>query len=173
MGDTIGMPVETVDDAENLIKGWMKGRRFEELPQQEANRATIELNFNYSSKNRSGLGFAIVQPKDLPRTVVVISRIDVAKEHIDALRSLRAREFERFIWKLNKELLSMPAAFQIQPPNGIPESIQLSQEISFDELNEGRISDALLGITKTAILIVLLFRKCLEFENGEGKEHGD
>jgi hypothetical protein len=156
------MPVETVEEAMHLVEKWMEDRGFATPPQQETDESTGEFNFKYNSKTDNGLGFAIVQPKAVPRTIIVVSRIDIAKQHTDALGSMKARKFEDFIWELKKELVLAPAAFQVLPPQGIPKSIQLSGEISFDELTEGRLAGALNYIMKSAVLIILLFNKKFE-----------
>ena len=156
------MPVETIEEAMHLIEKWMEDRRFAISPKQEKDESKGELNFKYDGKTEIGLGFVIVQPKNLARTVILVSRIDIAKQHIDALGSMKARKFEDFILELKKALVLAPASFQILPPQGIPNSIQLSREISFDELTEGRLSDALGSIAKSAVLIILLFSKRFE-----------
>ncbi len=143
LGDKLAMSVGTVDEAKQLIENWMKDRGLSVPPQQETDESNEELNFNYTGKTETGLGFLIVQPKHVPRTVIMVSRVDIAKSHVDALGSMKTRKFEDFIWELKKELVLDSTSFQILPPRGIPQSIQLSREISFDELTEGRLADAL------------------------------
>ncbi len=140
---------------------------------QSKPQAAGGLNFKYGGKTEMGLGFAIVQPKDAARTVLMVSRIDVSKQHRDALSSMTAHKLENFIWELKMSLVLAPALYQILPPQGIPRSIQLSLEISFDELTEGRLNNALSSITKSAVVIILLFNKKFELETKGDNKNGD
>jgi hypothetical protein len=167
------MPTGNIEDAMLLIEKWMGGRGFAISPEQDKDGATDEFNFKFNSKTDMGLGFAIMQPKNVPRTVIMASRVDIAKPHDDALGSMKTRKFEDFMWELKKELILAPAAFQILPPQGIPKSIQLSREISFDELTEGRLADALGSIMKSAVLIILLFSKKFELGTTGSQKRGN
>ncbi|HPJ30241.1 MAG TPA: DUF2299 family protein [Methanothrix sp.] len=157
--DTIDMPVENVDEAIHLIEKWMDGRGFTISPPREKDESTVEFNFAYNGKTERGLGFTVVQPKNIARLVLVASRIDIAGQHRDILGSMETSEFEDFMWELKRALVLAPASFQILPPEGMPDSIQLSLEISFDELSEGKLNNALNSISKSAVLIILLFSK--------------
>jgi len=153
------MPVENIDEAMRLIENWMAGRRLTTAIPKEGVEFKEVLSFAYSCKTPTGLGLAIVQPKNTARTILVASRVDIAKQHLDVLGSMDVSEFEDFILELRMALVLAPTMFQILPLQGMPNSIQLSLEISFDELTEGRLNSALSNITKTSVLIVLLFRK--------------
>lgn len=167
------MPTGNIDEAKGLIEKWMNDRGFAISPEQDKDESTDELNFKYDSKTDVGLGFTIMQPKNVPRTVIMASRVDIAKPHDDALGSMKMRKFEDFMWELKKELILAPATFQIIPPQGIPKSIQLSREISFDELTEGRLADALSSLMKSAVLIILLFSKKFELGTTGSQKHGN
>jgi hypothetical protein len=153
------MPVGTIDEAMHLIENWMQDRGLAIPSEQEDEESKRELNFKYDGKTDIGLGFAIIQPKRAKRVVIMVSRVDIAKPHKDALGSMKVRKFEDFMWEIKKELVFAPTTFQILPPEGIPESIQFSREISFDELTEGKLADTLGSIMKSTVLIILLFGK--------------
>lgn len=153
------MPVENVDEAKHLVEKWIQDRKLSTPSQQIPDESAEELNFGYNGKTETGLGFVVIQPKHATRVIIVASRLDLAKPHVDALGSMKARKLEDLMWELKKELVLSPASYLISPPTGIPKSIQFSQEISFDELTEGKLADALGSITKSMVLAILLFGK--------------
>ena len=157
--ETPAMPVVTVDEAKHLVEKWMQDRKFSTPSQQMPAESLQEVNFSYNGKTETGFGFIVIQPKQATRVIIMASRLDVAKSHADALGSMKARKLEDLLWELKKELVLSTASYMIMPPTGIPKSIQFSREISFDELTEGKLADALGSITKSMVLTILLFSK--------------
>ena len=132
------MPVNTVDEARIFIERWFKDRGYE----NSATSVSENLEFQFSGVSDLGIGFTIIKPTRLPRAVVVAARIAAVQFHIDALKSLNDDELEDFLWELKKGLLLASPNFRFDNPT-IPTTMDFTKEISFDELTEGRLHDAL------------------------------
>lgn len=161
------MPVKTDEEAKILTEGWMRDRGLlSEKPSPDNEDATKQFNFKYDGETKIGVKFSLIQPKDLKRTVVATSRIEIAPSHLKSLDSLASDELDDFLWSVRKELVFAPATFMFIPLDGKLESIQFTKEISFDELTEGRLSDAIDSLIRCTLMVVWLFRKAF----GAGKE---
>jgi len=161
------MPVKTIEEAKILTEGWARDRGFlSEKPKPDNEDAIKQFNFKYDGETQTGVNFSLIQPKDLNRAVVAISRIEIAPIHLKLLDSLASDELDNFLWDVRKELAFAPASFMFLPLDGKLESIQFTKEISFDELTEGRLSDAVDSLIRCTLVVVWLFRKAF----GTGKE---
>lgn len=149
------MSVRTSEEAKKFIEEWLLSRG---LPAKEVNReGTV---FQIDSKAPIDIAFAAIQPINLPRSVFIITKVDVDSAHLKALKSRSLKKRIRFIWSLKKELVTIPPAFLCQPTGGpevIPESIQFMKEISFDELTEGRLVEAMDQTCRGVILTAWIF----------------
>ena len=144
----------------NLTERWISDRGLRVVdPKRENQELEEELNFRYDGRTVTGIGFSIVQPKAAPRTVLALSRVEIAPNHFGALKSMKTRRFEDFLLDLRKELVLAPAMFLLIPPQGVPQSVQFAKEVSFDELTEGKLIEAVNNIVKCTILLILLFNK--------------
>lgn len=149
------MPVKTTEEAKNLINRWLISRG---LTPKEA--VYTNATFQIESKTPTGIGFAIIQPVNLSRSVFVTTKVDVDPMHSKALKLMSPEERIGFVWKLKRELLAIPPGFLCQPTGGpevAPESIQFMKEISFDELTEGRLIEAMDQTCRGVILTAWMF----------------
>ena len=158
------MPVKTSKEAKRLIEKWMISRG---LPANEAN--CEDTVFQIDSKTPIDIAFAVIQPSKLPRSVFVITKIEVHPAHLEVLKSMSSEKRIEFMWELKKELVTIPPAFLCQPTGGpevVPESIQFMKEISFDELTEGRLIDAMDQTCRGVILTAWMFSKAFGIAEG-------
>ena len=158
------MPVNSIEEAKALIERWIGDRNLTDAREKDESLPT-ELNFKYDGKTEAGIKFAIVQPKTIS-AIIAVSRIEVAPNHFKALSSMKGRKLEDFLLDIKRELVFAPAAFLLIPTNNAPELIQFTKEVSFDELTEGRLTDALDSLVKCTVSLVLFLTKKL----GPGKE---
>lgn len=151
------MPVRTSDEAKAMIEEWLISRA---LPAKDVNREGT--TFQIESRTETNIAFAIMKPERFQRSVFVATKIEVHAEHFKALCSMNLKEQNGFLWELKKELLVLPPTFMFQSKSdqySVPESIQFTKEISFDELTEGRLVDAMDQTCRGVILVTWIFLK--------------
>lgn len=151
------MPVKTSEEAKKLIEEWMISRS---LPIKEADRK--DTIFQIESQTPNNIAFVVTQPRNFPRSIFVITKIEVHPVHLKALGSMNSKVRAEFIWELKKELVTLPPAFMFQSksdPETMPEAIQFMKEISFDELTEGRLIEAMEQTCRGIILVTWIFVK--------------
>ena len=151
------MPVTTSEEAKKLIKEWMVTRS---LPTKEADRK--DTIFQIESLTPNNIAFVVAQPKMFPRSVFVIAKIEVHAVHLKALGLMDPKKRAEFIWEMKRELVTLPPAFMFQSkddPETKPEAIQFIKEISFDELTEGKLIDAMDQTCRGIILVTWMFAK--------------
>lgn len=148
------MQDKTIEEVRTLIERWIKDRGY--VVNTAPSSESFEFQFNGSS--HLGIGFAIIQPKDLKRVVIVATRIMVDQFHIDALKSLENDSRSEFLWELQMGLIFVPPTFKIDNPS-IPTSIDFTKEISFDELTEGKLHEALDQTIRCVLYTAWLFNK--------------
>jgi len=129
-----------------MIRDWMSDRRIYINDEIHHKDVTFQLN----GVNSLGIGFSVIQPISLKRTVVVISRIDI-KARFDALKNMPAVERDEFIFNLKRDLIFQSPDFTFDQP--VPKSIQFSKEIMFDELTEGQIREVLERIARSVLWV--------------------
>jgi len=140
------MPTETAAEAKEKVRTWMEGRRIF-IKETEAD----EVDFQLNGRTETQIPLAIVLPKDLPKTILVVTKIELHKMHANALNQLTPQEKEAFIWDLKKDLMFAPAAFNMEPSGTDLKAIQFTKEISFDELSDGRLIDAMDSVCRSFI----------------------
>lgn len=131
------MPVNTVDEARLFIERWFNDRGYD----NSATSISENLEFQFNGVSDTGIGFTIIKPAKLPRAIVVATRIKAIQFHVDMLKSLSGEDLENFLWELKRGLLLTPPNFRFDNP-AIPTTMDFTKEISFDELTEGRLHDA-------------------------------
>ncbi|HOE46417.1 MAG TPA: DUF2299 family protein [Methanothrix soehngenii] len=149
--------MKTSEEAKRLIKEWMVSRG---LPAKEVDQKNTV--FQIESKTPTDIVLVAIQSSTLPRSVFIITKIDIHPAHLEALKSVNPERRTQFLWELKKELASIPPAFLCQPIGSIdtvPESIQFMKEISFDELTEGRLIEAMDQTCRGIILTAWIFLK--------------
>jgi hypothetical protein len=67
------------------------------------------------------------------------------------MSKLTPQERDDFLWDLKKELIFAPATFFMSPNINNPKTIQFAKEISFDELTEGRLIEAMDAVCRSTI----------------------
>ncbi|AET65317.1 hypothetical protein Mhar_1961 [Methanothrix harundinacea 6Ac] len=154
------MPVETIEEARTLIHNWMADRGYF-IKEGDF----IGYRFEFIGKFGNDTHFSIIQPESLPRAVVVVSNVSVSAAHYDALSSMELKDREEFIWDLKREFIFLPSSFTFDPSFeqlGIPKSIQFSKEISYDELTEGRLHEAVDYNSRCVLWVIWVFGKMFD-----------
>ncbi len=146
------MSVNDVQEAKAKIGAWMKGR---DLLTQEVDSEDNDFQFN--GKTATQVGITILHPKNLFRSIIVISKIELDPKHKEDLNQLHADEKADFIWNLKRDLIFAPASFIMEPDGNNFESIQFGIEISFDELTEGKLIEAVDNVCRPLIWTVWVF----------------
>ncbi|MGB5099781.1 MAG: DUF2299 family protein [Methanothrix sp.] len=132
-------PAKTVYD-------WMKSRNLfvRALKSEDA-------TFNFEGITETQVGFMITQPCKIPRSIVVVANLEIMPNHVKAMAELVPHERENILWDLKKELIFAPATFFMSPDMNNPKRIQFAKEVSFDELTEGRLLDAMDAVCRSTI----------------------
>lgn len=150
------MPVNTVDEARVFIEKWFNDRGYN----NNATSVSEDLEFQFNGISDSGIGFTIIKPIRLPRVVVVATRIKAIQFHIDKLKLLSGEDLENFLWDLKRGLLFVSPNFRFDNP-AIPTTMDFTKEISFDELTEGKLHDAVDQTIRCILFTAWLFNRKL------------
>jgi hypothetical protein len=148
------MPQEDIEDVKRRICEWMKGRGIfiREIKSEE----TL---FQFEGRTETQVGIVVAQPKKLFRSIVVISKLEIHPNHQEALGRLNSKEKADFVWDLKKDLIFVPATFEMEPSTDNLKSIQFTKEISFDELTDGRLIEAVDNVCRPLIWTAWVFVK--------------
>ncbi|VVB62995.1 Uncharacterised protein [uncultured archaeon] len=155
------MVVETTEEAKELIQGWMNDRRFFD-PALSPTPIPEEFHFIVGGKAANEIPFSVLQPKELERTVVVIANVTLGKMHFDAFNAMKKEERDNLLWDLQKEIIFASPLYSFNPEynvDGTFKGIQFTKEISYDELTEGRLGDAVSSVTRCVLWVVWTFRR--------------
>lgn len=129
-----------------IVYDWMKIRKFfvKAIKPDEG-------SFQFEGISGSKVGFIVVQPNDTPRSVIVVSNLKILPIHEEAMSKLPPQERDSFFWNLKRELIFAPATFFMHPNGSNTNMIQFAKEISFDELTEGRLFEAMDAICRSTV----------------------
>lgn len=155
------MPVKTIRQARGLIRDWMSDRMFID-PALSPSSAPEGFHFVIGGKAANGLPFSILQPAQLKRTVVVIANVSLAKEHFDAFNSMEIKDRENLLLNLQRDLIFQSPTYSFNQEyerDGIFKGLQFIKEISYDELTEGKLGDAVNDVTKCVLWVIWTFRE--------------
>jgi hypothetical protein len=150
-----GMPVKTVEGAKGAVKRWLKDRAY---LRDDDTPLPKDLHFRFKGDLSKGIGFNILQPKNLLRSVVIVAQLGFDKVHLDGLNSMNEKERDNLLWDLRRDFIFVSPSFVFDDPSK-PSSIQFSKEISYDELTEGKLQDTLEQITRCMIWVSWVFNK--------------
>jgi len=144
---SLSTPDPLNEKIKNLIRDWMSDRGL----YKNDNILNKGVTFQLNGVSSVGIGFSVIQPIALKRTLVVGSTIEVEASQYEALKNLPAKELDEFIFGLKRELIFQSPDFVFVPP--VPKSIHFSKEIMFDELTEGKIREVLERITRCVLWV--------------------
>jgi len=144
------MPIETIEAAKELVERWVNDRGYP----ISAIPASDDYSFQFGRISNLGIGFVVVQPKNIKRVVVVATRVAFDPFHLKALES--ASDRDDFLWNLKERLVFVSPAFSFDNPK-TPTVIEFSKEISFDELTEGRLQEAVDLTVRCVLWVSWLF----------------
>lgn len=139
------MPVETPEEASKFVRRWMNDRR---VFQCDASDKSKEAFFSYEGASGNGINFAIQQPKNMVRVVGVTTKILFDQQQ---LNDLGPEKCDKFFKNLGKSLLFVNPTFTPGPKLETPEWLLFIKEISYDELTEGRLIDAVDQVCRAVI----------------------
>ena len=168
-GDLHVMSVEDTDGAIRLIKEWMgqrgisNGTKIEPTPE--------EFYFQFTGEDEAEIPFTIFQSKSWERTILILSQVDLSKEHVKSIESLRPKDRDEFLFDLRKDIAFTSASIAFDPDfndTGIIKSIQFQEEICYDGLTEDRLNNAVKSVLKGSLFIIWRIRR--EFGEIKGDE---
>ncbi|TRZ66890.1 MAG: DUF2299 domain-containing protein [Methanothrix sp.] len=154
------MSVENIASAIELIKTWMTQRGISEG--LETKPTPGGFSFHFTGKSASEMPFTIIQPEQLEKTVIIISEVRIAEEHIKSIKAMRSKDCDEFFYNLRKNIVFAPAQYAFDPDfekTGILKSIQFSKEICYDGLTEDRLNEAVQDVVRGAIFVIWQIRK--------------
>jgi hypothetical protein len=129
-----------------MVYDWMKSRNLFVKPLK-----SDDAIFQFEGITETQIGFMITQPKKLPRSIVLIANLEILPVHLEAMAKLAPQERSNFLWNLKKDLIFAPATFSMSPNLNSPKTIQFAKEVSFDELTEGRLIEAMDAVCRCTI----------------------
>lgn len=155
------MVVKNTEHARELIKSWMDSRGFFD-PAASQNTIPDGFHFVIAGKAENGIPFYVIQPTDLNEAIKVIANVMLGREHLDAFNGLEANDREELLWNLQKDIIFTPTTYSFNEEykkDGIFTGVQFTKEISYDELTNGKLSDAAIDVTKCVLWVVWTFVK--------------
>jgi hypothetical protein len=140
------MPLEDFGEVKGRICEWMKGRGIfiQEIKSEET-------EFQFEGRTETQVGITIVKPKKLYKSFIVVSRLELHPDHLAKFDLLNSKKKAEFVWDLKKDFIFVPATFTIEQLGDNLKSIQFTKEISFDELTEGRLIEAVDNVCRPLI----------------------
>jgi hypothetical protein len=140
------MPLEETEEVKRKICEWMKGRGIfiREIESEET-------EFQFEGRTETQVGIVIVKPKKLYKSFVVISKLELHPDHLAKFDRLNSKKKAELVWDLKEDLIFVPATFTIEQSGDNLKSIQFAKEISFDELTEGRLIEAIDNVCRPLI----------------------
>lgn len=163
----MAIEIKNVDQAKSLAQSWMQDNGFfskEVLP------CPNDLYFILEGKAPNGIPFLIIQPKQLKRAIVAIANVMITDSSFASLNALKDDERDEFLWNLQRDLMFAPPTFAFDPSfeeTGIPKGIQLSIEVYYDELTEGKIAEAVNYASRSALWVIWTFRRKFDRKDGD------
>ena len=146
------MPVKTPEEAKEFVKTWMVDRK---VFKRDSLSETV--HFQYEGTCVTGVNFSIQHPKDMVRVVGITVKMLIDPNHIKIIDKSGPRKREKFYRNLSDRLIFVPPAFQLGPTLEHPEWLFFVKEISYDELTEGRLMDAVDQLSRTVIFVSSIF----------------
>jgi len=140
------MPVKTPEEAASFVRKWMEDRKFFKNDMHKDSAL-----FSYEGISAIGVAFAIQQPNDLVRVIGVTVRLLLDPKQQKALAGLEAKERDNFLKELRSRLLLLDPTYVLGPREDLIEWVLLVKEISYDELTEGRLLDAVDKMNRAVI----------------------
>jgi len=139
------MPVNTPEEAKAFVRRWMDDRR---VFRTDASDNSKDVYFSYEGVSDCGINVAIQQPRNIKRVVGVTSKIVFDKGQLETLSEEKRNNF---LNDLGKKLLFVNPTWTQGPKPENPEWVLFIKEISYDELTEGRLIDAVDQVSRTVI----------------------
>jgi hypothetical protein len=143
------MSVNTPEEAKEFVRRWMVDRGVFRSDISDKNKDTV--HFSYEGTCNTGVNFSIQQPTDMTRVVGVTTRLLFDPHHLKVLVDFGQQRRNDFLKKLSGRLLFARPSFVFGPKPESPEWIFFLKEISYDELTEGRLIEAVDQISRAVI----------------------
>lgn len=143
------MLVKNPDEAKEFIKKWMNDRHVFSDDISDKNRDTVY--FSYEGTSDIGVRFSIQQPKNMVRVVGITSKILLDAQQLKVLADLDGQKRNDFLKKLGSRLLFVNPTYVLGPKPENPEWLLFIKEVSYDELTEGRLIDAVDQVNRAVI----------------------
>jgi hypothetical protein len=148
------MLIETPEEASKFVKKWMDDRKV--FRNDASDKSKNDVHFSYDGTSDIGVNFSIQQPKNMVRVVGVTTKLLFDEQQLRKLKSLTSKKRERFLKNLGEKLLFVSPASAPGPDMETPEWILFIKEISYDELTEGRLIDAVDQLGRAIIFVSTL-----------------
>jgi len=133
------------------VKSWLveEGIYREEVPDEDA-----RYHFAVEFPPGSGMRSEIIQPKDKKDLLLIVSGVELAEIHYNALRSMPKTKRDELLWEIRFELLFRDSDFQIIPSAEDFRRIQFVRPIYFDGLTKDKLFECLRENFKCKLYII-------------------
>ena len=146
------MPVKTPEEAKKFVKTWMVDRKV-----FKKDSASDAVHFQYEGTCATGVNFSIQHPKDMIRVVGATVKMLIDPNHLKIIDEFSIQKRAEFFKTLSDRLIFIPPAFELGPTHERPEWLFFVKEISYDELTEGRLMDAVDQLSRAVIFASSIF----------------
>lgn len=158
------MPVKTLEEAKSFVKKWLDDYGLFKADGSEQSKEKV--HFLYAGVSETGTKFNVQQPNNMPRLVGITSRIVFDSRQLKLLSDFNQQQRIKFLENLGNGLLFVGPKFSLGPDIETIKWLIFIKEISYDELTEGRLIDALDQISRA----VILGSKLIVSELGDAEE---
>jgi hypothetical protein len=141
-------------EMEETVKRWLtESNIFFEIAEDEA--ANFHLLAEFPEKGGNGL--EIINPKDRPDAILIVSNVSIDPMHQTALQAMPGNKRQEFLGDLVKTLIFQPVGFIATPDMEKPENIQLMRDMYADGISKTVFMDGMNGVNRCIIFIVWKF----------------
>jgi hypothetical protein len=145
----MGMFDVTPQEVELRVRRWLEEEKVEISPVSDSTS-----HFNLLVKTQSGLQFNVTQPTATPKAVLIGTRLEVPQEVSASLSKSRPQVRDDFVWDLRWLLVDVGLAFQIEPSEGLPKTIALTDRVFYDGLTQDRFAQAIQKVLTGTIAVI-------------------
>lgn len=149
------MEITTAIDAKEIITRWFKDNKHT-LKEIKDNTTTFHFEVDYpvGSQKRQ----RVIQPKEYPSMIVILSGVSIAPEHSGKLEKMKEDDLEDFYSEVTMDTVFLENSYDMNPDEkGIVKDIQFSYEFYFDSLTQTQLFKGLLLNHKSLLYIVTKF----------------
>lgn len=128
-----------------------------------------EAYFHFVAKHGgSDVHFEVIYPKKSVDSVVIVSGLNIAHEHIKNMDGLGNGERAEFLWGIKFGLLFEQTAFNLLPNGQRPEVVKFTRHIYFDGLTKEKLMEVIRENYRCNLFVIWKFMERFVIQSKTG-----